>query len=180
MRVLAAPNADPPYDSPEPPRALAAGVVEQQVLPLLFVLPGGLPTDPDPQPDPFFDRQPSGTAELPEVHDWIARLSRAAVEVRAGARPLGQLRRWLSDEVYAQLLRSSRRRSPRVAEPRRRRAPDDQPARTTLRTVRTCEVADGRVEAAAVVDDGRRCWALALRLEGADGRWLCTALEVVA
>jgi hypothetical protein len=30
-----------------------------------------------------------------------------------------------------------------------------------------------------VVDDGLRCRALALRLEALDGRWLCSALEMV-
>ena len=52
--------------------------------------------------------------------------------------------------------------------------------RVVLRTVRTCEVADGVVEGCAVVDDGRRAWALVLRLEGADGRWRCTELSRVA
>jgi hypothetical protein len=38
---------------------------------------------------------------------------------------------------------------------------------------------DGTVEAVAVVDDGTRCRALALRLEALQRRWLCTALEIV-
>ena len=35
----------------------------------------------------------------------------------------------------------------------------------------------GVVEAAAVVDDGRRARAVALRLEGTEGRWRVTAWE---
>ena len=95
-----------------------------------------------------------------------------------GARPVTQLRRWLTDEVYDQLRRSTAPRTGRVADRRRRYAPARSP-RVVLRAVRTCEVADGLVEACAVVDDGQRAWALALRLEGADGRWRCTTLEWV-
>jgi len=182
LRLLPAPSADPPYDRPAaatttPTRADHS---EQQALPLLFVLPSGVASAPGiaaAGADPLFDRQPTGTRELPDVRRWVARLSLAAVEVDAGARPLSQLRRWLGDDVYDQLLRASRRRTMRVADPRGRQP--GRPPRIVLRTVRTCEVADGVVEACAVVDDGRRAWALALRLEGADGRWRCTALVQV-
>jgi hypothetical protein len=181
VRLLPVPSADPPYDAPAPPRAASRpGHGEQQALPLLFVLANGVPSAPRApaaEADPVFDRQPTGTHELPDVRRWVARLSLAAVEVQAGSRPLSQLRRWLGDEVYDQLLRASRRRSMRVADPRARQ-PDRAP-RIVLRTVRTCEISDGVVEACAVVDDGRRVWALAMRLEGVDGRWRCTAMQKV-
>jgi hypothetical protein len=48
-----------------------------------------------------------------------------------------------------------------------------------VRRVRLGPVVDGRVEAVVVVDDAVRCRALALRLDAIDGRWLCTALDVV-
>jgi hypothetical protein len=40
-------------------------------------------------------------------------------------------------------------------------------------------VEDTVVEAVVVVDDGRRCRAMAVRLEGLDGRWCCTVLRIV-
>jgi hypothetical protein len=176
LRVMRAPDPDPPEVVPHraPP-----GSGEQTMLPLLFVLPTGLGAAPagTPDADAVFDRQPSSTHELPDPRTWVARLSRAAVEVQLGARRVAQLRRWLSDEVYDDLARATRRRSGRVAEPYRR--PAARPPRVVLRTVRTCEVADGVVEGCAVVDDGTRAWAIVLRLEGADGRWRCTALRRV-
>jgi hypothetical protein len=45
-------------------------------------------------------------------------------------------------------------------------------------SVRLTEPADGVAEVAATVRRGRRTTAVALRLEGLDGRWQCTALEV--
>jgi hypothetical protein len=40
-----------------------------------------------------------------------------------------------------------------------------------------CEVSDGVAEVSVVIDDGRRARALAMRLEGSDGRWRCTELD---
>ncbi len=59
----------------------------------------------------------------------------------------------------------------------RRRAPG--PRRPAIvRRVRVCEPADGIVEACAVVVSHGRVRALAIRLEGLDGRWLVTALTI--
>jgi hypothetical protein len=43
--------------------------------------------------------------------------------------------------------------------------------------VHVSEPADGVAEACAVVDTGPRRRAIALRLEGLDGRWRCTQLQ---
>jgi hypothetical protein len=43
--------------------------------------------------------------------------------------------------------------------------------------VRVCEPADGVAEAAAVVHGPQRTRAVALRLEGMDGRWRVTAFQ---
>jgi aerobic-type carbon monoxide dehydrogenase small subunit (CoxS/CutS family) len=47
-----------------------------------------------------------------------------------------------------------------------------------VRSVRLCEPGDGVAEACAVVIDGARVRALAMRLVGLDGRWLVEALQV--
>jgi hypothetical protein len=44
--------------------------------------------------------------------------------------------------------------------------------------VRVTEPADGVAEVSALVRRGLRVTAVALRLEGMDGRWQCTALEL--
>ena len=85
-----------------------------------------------------------------------------------GVRPVAQLVRWTSLEVYAGLQR-------RCAPSGRRPAPG---RRAVVRTVRVCLPADGVVEASAVVVARGRVQAVALRLEGLDGRWRMTALEL--
>ena len=54
----------------------------------------------------------------------------------------------------------------------------DQAVRAAVCSVHLTEPADGVAEVAATVRRGRRTTAVALRLEGLDGRWQCTALEV--
>jgi hypothetical protein len=199
LRLLPAPRWEPPFDVDPVATVVASrrpSGPRQDALALTFVLSSGLPATPlpprlrlvdtsDAHPIPpiwsddetTFGRQHTGTAELPDARAWCARLAQAIVEVTAGARPVSQLRRWTSDCVYADL----RRRVPTPArhEPARRLAhPSGPPSRSpTLRSMRVCEPADGVVEASLVVDRGRRAIALALRLEGADGRWRCTVLS---
>ncbi|XVX19282.1 Rv3235 family protein [Actinomycetota bacterium] len=115
-------------------------------------------------------------ADLPPVRDWAAHLAQALVEIMAGARPCVQVLRWTSPEVYAVVSR-------RGAVAARRGADRRGPARTyraRVRSVHVGEPADGVAEVAAVVVDGTRVRALAMRLE-ADcdrGLWRVTALQV--
>ena len=77
--------------------------------------------------------------------------------------------RWTTPEVYAVIAR-------RAAVSRHRGLPATR--RATVRRVRVCEPADGVAEASAVVVDGSRVRALAMRLVGLDGRWVVEALQV--
>jgi hypothetical protein len=110
------------------------------------------------------------------------------VEVVAGVRPVEQLRRWTSDEVYDRVRQERaithvRGPSPgggsghRVREPDRIARP---PAvRVRVRAVRVCIPTDGVAEASAVVEHGGRIRALALRMEAVDGRWRLLAYDRV-
>ena len=51
--------------------------------------------------------------------------------------------------------------------------------RPVIRSLHLSEPGDGVVEACSLVHDGTRGRAIALRLEGIDGRWVCTALDVL-
>ena len=93
----------------------------------------------------------------------------ALVEVMAGVRPAPQLLRWTTPEVYAVVAR-------RASVSARRGMPATR--RTVVRSLRVCEPADGVAEASAVVVDGGRVRALAMRLVGLDGRWCVEALQV--
>lgn len=180
------PESEPPYDDtgagPAPPRPPTQGA-----LALDFTLPSGVPAVPQPEarlrlvgPRETADddlglglaaltaRRPTSSADLPEPRRWAARLAQAVVETLHGQRPLQQLLRWTDDAVYEQLgHRLAGRSRPAVA------------SRPRIRSIRVCSPTDGVAEASVVVQTGSRCRALALRLEGLDGRWLCTALDII-
>jgi Family of unknown function (DUF6459) len=117
-----------------------------------------------------FGPQPTPRAQLPEPQLWAARLVQAIVEVDAGLRPATQLIRWTTTAVHEAI---SRRPSTETQINGRRLG-------ELVRSVRSSEPLDGVVEVSAVIQrsgQGGRCRAMALRLEGIDGRWQCTALE---
>lgn len=118
--------------------------------------------------DTTFDRQPTSTAVLPPAGAVAARLALAAVEIAAGARPATQLMRHCSPRVFESLVRRQAHRAGRLTP----RPP------VILRRVRVCHVLDGVVEATVIVSVARRVRPVAVRLEGLDGRWLLTALEM--
>ena len=120
--------------------------------------------------DEDFGRQPTRTRLLPDPEPLVAKLSQAIIEVVSGQRPAPQLIRHASPAVYSVMARQALVAARRRTDGARRRA--------VVRRVRLCEPADGVVEACAVVVSHGRVRALALRLDGLDGRWLVTALTI--
>jgi hypothetical protein len=120
--------------------------------------------------DEDFGRQPTRSSQLPDPAPLVARLAQAIIEVVSGQRPAPQLIRHTAPTIYSVIARQAmvagRRRTPGPRRP------------AIVRRVRVCEPADGIVEACAVVVSHGRVRALALRLEGLDGRWLVTALTI--
>jgi hypothetical protein len=208
LRLVPAPDCDPPIDVEPTRRGAAAALLghrgakaRQGELALEYQLASGIPAVPAPpalrlvvprhtiagpgcgaglEPPQAWtgdDEEPSvvltGRAELPDPHAWSARLAQAVLEVAAGARPSSQLWRWTTQAILDDVRQRSRPAT--VLDSQRRRA--QVPA--LVRSVHVCEPADGVVEATAIVAGRLRTRALALRLEGLNGRWLCTALEWV-
>jgi Family of unknown function (DUF6459) len=120
----------------------------------------------------LFGRQPTATADLPDPRNWAGQLARAIIEVLAGDRPVPQLMRWTDESVFSDI---SRRATTLAQAGAGRRGPRN---RVGIRSVHVCEPRDGVVEASVHVRQGHRSRALALRLEGLDGRWRCTALQI--
>lgn len=182
----------------------ARNIDRQTALALAFALPSGVPATPpsrvlgparsrrlhvvpatnEPTPallrrrgartdDIEFGPQATPRALLPDPTQWATRISQAIVEITAGVRPIAQLVRWTNCDVYEALQRRVIRaaQESRAAASGRRRA-------AVVRSVHVSEPVDGVAEVCAVVQHGSRCRALALRLEGVDGRWQCTALQV--
>lgn len=179
LRLLPAPDPEPAFMD-EGPRLHLVGP-DQAPLPLTWELSPGVDATPrGAHPvlvraghgDDDFGPVPTPRGLLPEPAAWAARLVQGIAEVLTLDRPAAQLARWVCPEVYDAVRRrvDVRRRTPR---------PAGQHRRPTVRSLHVTEPADGVAEVCALVDDGRRSRAYALRLEGTDGRWRATALELV-
>lgn len=137
------------------PRAAPPAAPDLRVLPST-----DLPADPD--------------ADLPtaEVRAWAAQFAQAVVEVLGADRPLPQLLRWTTPEVYTDLRLRVRLLGRLAPAEQRRRLP-----RPQVLSVRVCRPGAGVAEVSVHVRHGRRSRALAARLERRHGRWQCTVLE---
>jgi len=110
-----------------------------------------------------------------QLHSWVGRFGQAAVEIVGGDRPVTQLLRWTTAEVYAEL----ERRAGVVG-----RAGHHQPGQTTVQPVRprvlsvhSYFVTPQVVETSIHVRFGARSRALAARFEARRDHWICTALQ---
>jgi hypothetical protein len=123
--------------------------------------------------DKFFARQPTARADLPHPKPWCGRFVQALVEVLSGDRPAAQLTRWMTDDVFTDVVsRVSALGLSTTAAVRTGLG------RAVVRSVHLYEPRDGIAELAVHVKHGGRSRAVALRLEGLDGRWQCTALQL--
>jgi hypothetical protein len=109
----------------------------------------------------------SQRAELPDARDAGRRLLTLSLEALAGRRPLAQLQPLTSVGVFTAL--SGGRRPQWCAEGT---------APLIVGAVHVCEPVDGVAEVSAVARRAGRAHAVAARLEGIDGRWRCTALQI--
>ena len=110
------------------------------------------------------------------LEQWAGRYLQAAVEIVGGDRPVSQLLRWSSHEVYQDLDR----RAQLVARAGRHQAGQGrvQPVRPRVVGLHTCFLTRDRVEVSAHVRYGDRSRAVAARfVRTTDERWRCTALE---
>jgi hypothetical protein len=125
--------------------------------------------------DDYFGYQPTLREHLPDPRPLLENLARAGYEIIVGARDLTQIARWVTDLVYRDLLR-------RVVLGTRVRRRHNTPVRrpnVSLLSVRTCEPRDGVVEGTVILNTGNRVRAVAIRLEGMDGRWRAAVLTVL-
>jgi hypothetical protein len=165
LRLLPAPDIDPPYDDAPFDEHARPGAVVDGTLALAF------PPEPDALPlrlvPPAVGPPPGDGDCLPDARAWAARLTQAIAEVLAGARAPSQLNRHTTWEVLQHLERAAARLGRwRVS------------GRPMVCSVHVCRPRSDVAEVCAVVDTGNRRRALALRLEVHDDVWRCTALQV--
>lgn len=108
-----------------------------------------------------FDIQPTSRFDLPNVRQWSMRLVHGMVEVINSVRPASQLNKWVTPEVMT-LIQD--------------RILDSTMPRYMVRSVHVSETDDGVAEVCCVFGTPNRSFALAMRLEGLDGRWRATTL----
>jgi len=159
VRLRTVPSAEPPLDEQPLPRLRLVRSYTEDRLPFDSAAAGFGDAD--------FGRRPTPRAELPDPRPWAGRLIVATMEALAGRRPVQQLMPWTDDAVYAQVSRAVRRRSAADSVPR------------VLSSVHVSEPADGVAEVCAVVTGAERTRAVVARLEGTDGRWRCTTLQLL-
>ena len=141
---------------------------------------GTLALDLEPRQDPpwlpIADVLPIDAPVRRSVEEWARRYAQAAVEIVGGDRPVTQLLRWSSRDVYENL----QRRAQLVARAGRHQPGQGrfQPVRPRVLGVRPCFINRDVVEVSTHVRYGERSRALAARFERTqDQRWRCTALE---
>ncbi|MGY1857903.1 Rv3235 family protein [Modestobacter sp. SYSU DS0290] len=152
--------------------------------PVRLLLPGHRHRRPAPPPGPRprLDRRPqpqhapeevefgprwSGRADLPDAVSAGRRLVTLTLEAFAGRRPMAQLQPLVTPALFTAL---AQRRRPRWC--------TEGTAPLLVGRVHVCEPVDGVAEVSVVARRGGRAHAVAARLEGIDGRWRCTALQI--
>jgi hypothetical protein len=156
--------------TPQPP-------LQDERIPVRLVIPGVPAPRPVHRPGPRprlaagvpddFGPAWSLRADLPDARATGRRLIVLTLEALAGRRPLTQLQSMTSAGVFAALTGG-----------RRPRWCTQSTAPLLVGQVRVCEPVDGVAEVSAVARRDGRAHAVAARLEGIDGRWRCTALQV--
>ena len=168
---LAPPPLDPPYDDEQPDPAWSTDGSLALSLPLRFPAPLSAPGRRPrlrlvkglPPRDPRTGRDITPVHRLPPPGPRAGQLVRAVLEVLSGHRPARHLARVTAFDVLGQIdeaVRHSRSR----------------PWARTVRSLHLAAPSPGVAEVTAVVERGNRCAAMALRLEGLDGRWIITEI----
>ncbi len=169
LRLVPAPVCAPPYDD-ELVRAPVLGLAPAPAPPKLVLPLRALPRAPEPvieDADDWCTPRRTPTAQLPASQPFARALVQGLLEVLAGVRPVKQLQRDTTAELYA-VLEQTVGRQPRSVGPR--------PGARAVRSLHLQERPEGIVEVCATVQRGTRAGAFTLRLEGLDGRWRCTEL----
>ena len=105
---------------------------------------------------------------LPEPEAWTKQLATGIAEVLIGERPVFQLMRWVSFDVYREI---DRQVQPKLQLHAKR-------ARPFVRCLRIENTSEKIIEATAVIQKGFRGRGMGLRLEAENDRWRCTQLLV--
>ncbi|WP_298743246.1 Rv3235 family protein [uncultured Microbacterium sp.] len=123
----------------------------------------------------YFAPQRSSTEQLPDPGALLRNLTIGVLEVLAGVREVDQLARWVDEDAFrALVIRANLTARARSA----RGVPAARPAHRIL-SIHCTSPADGVVEGVVISAGPARTRAIAIRLEGWDGRWRATSLALL-
>lgn len=154
-----------------------------QAAPLALSRPSQPPLDLRPAEDPVVVVVATDVPEwsapgLPDAQAWSVALATRVLEVLGARRPVGQLSRWLTEDVLDDVTEQL----PRLREARFGDSPPGalgrRPPSVRVQSVRLQYPRAGAVEVSVHARLGPRSVACAFRLEARRALWLCTALEL--
>jgi len=125
--------------------------------------------------DDYFGVQFANESDLGDPKPILAFLAQSVIETLAGIRDIEQCARWLSDGVYKQLRQKS------LASTRSRAESNVRQLRPNLAIgkISAFSPRPGVVEGVVIVHNRGRAKAVAIRLEGYNGRWRARSLAVL-
>jgi hypothetical protein len=113
--------------------------------------------------DAEFAPKPTSAADLPDIHEMTSQFIHNVVEIWAGRRSASQVQAMCHRLIYADLQRKA----------------GQQKLVGRVRKIKITEPLDGIIESTVTVRYDDRLRVVAIRFEGLDGRWLCTALTLI-
>ena len=123
----------------------------------------------------MFAPQQTKSSQLPDPVPLVGTLAGAVLEVIAGVRDVDQLARWFTEEPYLNLVT----RANLAIRARSARGEHAKQPVYAIQRVLCSSPAEGVTEATVIVAGPVRTRAIAMRLEGYDGRWRATSVAVL-
>lgn len=127
------------------------------------------------QAQDFFGPQYNSTSELPNPEASLKALATGVVEVIAGSRPIDQLSRLLTEEVYQRLSHRARL----ARQNREALGQKTLHQNFSVHNMMNASPRDGVIESVVLLNSQRRIRAVTIRLEGINNRWRATAVSVL-
>ena len=135
---------------------LAAPVIQK---PRLYLIPSIFGEEYDAE----FAPKPTLACDLPDIRQLTFQFIHSVVEIWAGRRTASQVQAMCHHLIFADLQRKA----------------GQQKLVGKIRKIKVTEPLDGISETTVTIRYGDRLRVVAIRFEGLDGRWLCTALTLI-
>ena len=113
--------------------------------------------------DPEFAPEPTSAEDLPDIKELTSHFMHNVLEIWAGRRSASQVQSLCHHLIFADIQRTA----------------GQQKVLGKIRKIKVTQPLDGISESAVTVRYGDRLRVVAIRFEGLDQRWLCTALTLI-